>query len=78
MNTLDTRLSKDTLAEHPIGFGIVGAGMVAQYHAEAIAQTPGARLEPCVAQMPLALPKPKRALEYLVRQAMPHCSLVLM
>lgn len=27
-----------------IGFGIVGAGMVAQVHAEAIARTPGARL----------------------------------
>jgi predicted dehydrogenase len=27
-----------------IGFGIVGAGMIAGYHAEAIAQTPGARL----------------------------------
>lgn len=44
MNTPDTGPSKDALAEHPIGFGIVGAGMVAQYHAEAIAQTPGARL----------------------------------
>ena len=27
-----------------IGFGIVGAGMVARYHARAIAETPGARL----------------------------------
>jgi predicted dehydrogenase len=27
-----------------IGFGIVGAGMIAGYHADAIAQTPGARL----------------------------------
>ncbi|HEU5198063.1 MAG TPA: Gfo/Idh/MocA family oxidoreductase [Ktedonobacterales bacterium] len=31
-------------AKHPIGFAIVGAGMVAHYHAEAIAQTPGAQL----------------------------------
>lgn len=37
-------VSKDFLADHSIGFGIVGAGMVAQYHADAIAQTPGARL----------------------------------
>jgi predicted dehydrogenase len=44
MNRIDTRPSKDALAEHPIGFAIAGAGMVAQYHAEAIAQTPGARL----------------------------------
>jgi UDP-N-acetyl-2-amino-2-deoxyglucuronate dehydrogenase len=44
MNTPDTGPLKDALAEHPIGFGIVGAGMVAQYHAEAITQTPGARL----------------------------------
>jgi predicted dehydrogenase len=29
---------------HEIGFGIVGAGMVARYHARAIADTPGARL----------------------------------
>ena len=27
-----------------IGFGIVGAGMVARYHAQALATTPGARL----------------------------------
>lgn len=30
--------------ETEIGFGIVGAGMVAQFHARAIAETPGARL----------------------------------
>lgn len=35
---------QDSLAKRPIGFAIVGAGMVAHYHAEAIAQTPGARL----------------------------------
>ena len=44
MITPVTGPAKDALTEHPIGFGIVGAGMVAQYHAEAIAQTPGARL----------------------------------
>lgn len=44
MNAPDTGPAKAALTEHPIGFGIVGAGMVAQYYAKAIAQTPGARL----------------------------------
>lgn len=45
MNTRhDSASSADTQAERAIGFGVVGAGMIAQYHAEAIAQTPGARL----------------------------------
>ena len=40
----DTESSRDSSVEPPIGFAIVGAGMVARYHAEAIAQTQGARL----------------------------------
>ncbi len=44
MSRMDTGPSNDSQAERFVGFGIVGAGMVAQYHAEAIAQTPGARL----------------------------------
>lgn len=44
MSMPTTQPQKDSLAEHPIGFAIVGAGMIAQHHAQAIAQTPGARL----------------------------------
>jgi UDP-N-acetyl-2-amino-2-deoxyglucuronate dehydrogenase len=40
----DMQAAQDSSAKHPIGFAIVGAGMVAHYHAEAIAQTPGAKL----------------------------------
>lgn len=31
------------MAGTEIGFGLVGTGMIARYHADAIAQTPGAR-----------------------------------
>ena len=44
MNRMATQPAKDPQNERSIGFAIVGAGMIAQYHAEAIAQTPGARL----------------------------------
>jgi UDP-N-acetyl-2-amino-2-deoxyglucuronate dehydrogenase len=36
----------------PLGFGIVGTGMIAAYHAQAIAQTPGARLAGLVSRSP--------------------------
>ena len=32
------------MASRAIGFGVAGTGMIARYHADAIAQTPGARL----------------------------------
>ena len=32
------------MASAPLGFGIVGTGMIAGYHAQAIAQVPGTRL----------------------------------
>ena len=46
-----------------IGFGIVGAGMVARYHARAIAETPGA-------------PLPSRALRRALLRATGRRSLV--
>jgi UDP-N-acetyl-2-amino-2-deoxyglucuronate dehydrogenase len=36
----------------PLGFAIVGTGMIAGYHAQAIAQTPGARLVGVVSRSP--------------------------
>ncbi|MES1168354.1 MAG: Gfo/Idh/MocA family oxidoreductase, partial [Oleiharenicola lentus] len=36
----------------PLGFAIVGSGMIAGYHAQAIAQTPGARLVGLVSRSP--------------------------
>jgi UDP-N-acetyl-2-amino-2-deoxyglucuronate dehydrogenase len=36
----------------PLGFAIVGTGMIANYHAQAIAQTPGARLVGVVSRSP--------------------------
>jgi UDP-N-acetyl-2-amino-2-deoxyglucuronate dehydrogenase len=36
----------------PLGFAIVGTGMIAAYHAQAIAQTPGARLIGVVSRSP--------------------------
>ena len=36
----------------PLGFAIVGTGMIAGYHAQAIAQTPGARLAGVVSRSP--------------------------
>ncbi|HET7536874.1 MAG TPA: Gfo/Idh/MocA family oxidoreductase, partial [Candidatus Didemnitutus sp.] len=36
----------------PLGFAIVGTGMIAGYHAQAIAQTPGARLVGLVSRSP--------------------------
>jgi len=36
----------------PLGFGIVGTGMIAGFHARAIAQTPGARLVGLVSRSP--------------------------
>ncbi len=44
MNPPDASASKDTLHGSSIGFALVGAGMVARYHAEAIIRTDGARL----------------------------------
>ena len=44
MNPPSPEASKHAQHEQPIGFALVGAGMVARYHADAIAQTPGARL----------------------------------
>jgi predicted dehydrogenase len=38
------KIVKYLMAEQPIRFGIAGAGMVARYHATAIAATPGAQL----------------------------------
>ena len=36
----------------PLGFAIVGTGMIAGYHAQAIAQTPGAKLVGIVSRSP--------------------------
>ncbi len=40
------------MSHAPLGFGIVGTGMIAGYHAQAIAQTPGARLAGLVSRSP--------------------------
>lgn len=44
MKRMDAGPANDPQLEPASGFAIVGAGMIAQYHAEAIARTPGARL----------------------------------
>jgi len=44
MKSMDTEPANVSRTEPSIGFAIVGAGMIAQYHTQAIAQTPGARL----------------------------------
>jgi predicted dehydrogenase len=44
MNLPNVETPEHALPGQPIGFALVGAGMVARYHANAIAQTPGARL----------------------------------
>jgi UDP-N-acetyl-2-amino-2-deoxyglucuronate dehydrogenase len=44
MSRMETGPANDVQLEPSIGFAIVGAGMIAQYHANAIAETPGARL----------------------------------
>ncbi len=44
MMTPGRQAAQDFSAEPPVGFAIVGAGMVAHYYAEAIAKTPGAQL----------------------------------
>ncbi|PWT75386.1 MAG: gfo/Idh/MocA family oxidoreductase [Chloroflexi bacterium] len=41
---METGSASDVHLEPSIGFAIVGAGMIAEYHAGAIAETPGARL----------------------------------
>ena len=48
-----------------IGFGIVGAGMIAQYHAQAITRTHGARL------VAVSRSDPARAGEAAVRFGVP-------
>ncbi len=40
------------MSSAPLGFAIVGTGMIAGYHAQAIAQTPGARLAGLVSRSP--------------------------
>ena len=42
----------ENLSNPPLGFAIVGTGMIAGYHAQAIAQTPGARLVGVVSRSP--------------------------
>jgi UDP-N-acetyl-2-amino-2-deoxyglucuronate dehydrogenase len=44
MKKMAPRPSQASPTERSIGFGIVGAGMIAQHHAQAIAQTAGAQL----------------------------------
>jgi UDP-N-acetyl-2-amino-2-deoxyglucuronate dehydrogenase len=44
MNNTETGPANDVQWEPTVGFGIVGTGMIAQYYADAIAKTPGARL----------------------------------
>jgi UDP-N-acetyl-2-amino-2-deoxyglucuronate dehydrogenase len=44
MSILETGPANDVQLEPSIGFAIAGAGMIAEYHAGAIAETPGARL----------------------------------
>jgi UDP-N-acetyl-2-amino-2-deoxyglucuronate dehydrogenase len=65
MNTYASESSMDSPAERLIGFGVVGAGMIAQYHAEAIAQTPGARL------VAMCRANPARAAEAEVQYGVP-------
>jgi UDP-N-acetyl-2-amino-2-deoxyglucuronate dehydrogenase len=44
MSNMETGPANDVQLQPAVGFGIVGTGMIAQYHAGAIADTPGARL----------------------------------
>src|SRR5688572_8027652 len=41
-----------TMSDSPLGFAVVGTGMIAGYHAQAIAQTPGAKLVGVVSRSP--------------------------
>ncbi len=65
MNAHASESSVDSPAERAIGFGVVGAGMIAQYHAEAIAQTPGVRL------MAMCRANPARAAEAEAQYGVP-------
>lgn len=40
------------MSTEPLGFAVIGTGMIAGYHAQAIAQTPGARLVGVVSRSP--------------------------
>ena len=40
------------MSSHPLGFAVVGTGMIAGYHAQVIAQTPGAKMVGVVSRSP--------------------------
>ncbi len=53
------------MSSTPLGFAIVGTGMIANFHAQAIAQTPGARLAGLVSR------SPDKAKEFAAKHSIP-------
>ncbi len=53
-------------ATEPVRFGVVGAGFIAQWFAEAVAQEPAARI------VAVASARPERARDFAQRHGVPH------